>query len=99
MAMHLRAIKLAAIAAPVLWLAATPGSAPAQTAKATAKAYTPHRLADGHPDLQGTYDLATITPLERPAGAPAVYTKEEARRREAAAARQRAEGDKPISGD
>ena len=28
----------------------------------------PPRLADGHPDLQGTYDLATLTPLERPAG-------------------------------
>ena len=27
------------------------------------------RLRDGHPDLQGTYDLGTITPLERRAGA------------------------------
>ena len=26
---------------------------------------------DGHPDLQGTYDLATITPMERPAGTQA----------------------------
>src|SRR6478735_226457 len=25
------------------------------------------RTADGHPDLQGTYDIATLTPLERPA--------------------------------
>ena len=25
------------------------------------------RTADGHPDLQGTYDIATITPLDRPA--------------------------------
>ena len=23
------------------------------------------RLADGHPDLQGTYDLATLTPVAR----------------------------------
>jgi hypothetical protein len=23
------------------------------------------RMADGHPDLQGTYDLGTLTPLER----------------------------------
>ena len=23
------------------------------------------RTPDGHPDLQGTYDLATMTPLER----------------------------------
>jgi hypothetical protein len=27
------------------------------------------RMADGHPDFQGTYDIATITPIERPAGA------------------------------
>ena len=33
-----------------------------------AKPYSPTRMADGHPDLQGTYDLATLTPLERPAG-------------------------------
>ena len=26
------------------------------------------RAADGHPDLSGTYDVATMTPLERPAG-------------------------------
>jgi hypothetical protein len=29
---------------------------------------SPPRLADGQPDLQGTYDLATLTPLERPNG-------------------------------
>ncbi len=36
------------------------------------------RTRDGHPDLQGTYDLATLTPLERPAGAKEVLTAEEA---------------------
>ena len=36
------------------------------------------RMPDGHPDLQGTYDIATLTPLERPAGTPLVMTKEEA---------------------
>ena len=30
------------------------------------------RTSDGHPDLQGTYDLGTITPLERRAGSPLV---------------------------
>ncbi len=37
------------------------------------------RLHDGHPDLQGTYDLGTLTPLERRAGTPLVLTDEEAK--------------------
>ena len=40
------------------------------------------RMPDGHPDLQGTYDLATLTPLERPAGTKLVLTQEEAARLE-----------------
>src|SRR5438046_7031127 len=36
------------------------------------------RAPDGHPDLQGTYDIATMTPLERAAATPLVMTKEEA---------------------
>ena len=38
------------------------------------------RLLDGHPDLQGTYDIASMTPLERAPGTPLVMTKEEAAR-------------------
>ena len=45
------------------------------------------RTEDGHPDLQGTYDIASMTPLERAPGTPLVMTKEEA----AALERQRAE--------
>ena len=45
------------------------------------------RLADGHLDLQGTYDIASMTPLERAAGTPLVMTREEA----AALERQRAD--------
>ena len=37
------------------------------------------RMADGHPDLQGTYDLGTLTPLERAAGTPLVLTHEQAK--------------------
>ena len=40
------------------------------------------RTRAGHPDLQGMYDLATLTPLERPAGAKAVLSAEEAARLE-----------------
>jgi hypothetical protein len=36
------------------------------------------RTPDGHPDLQGIYDLATMTPLERLPGDPAFLTKEQA---------------------
>ena len=36
------------------------------------------RTPDGHPDLQGTYDLATMTPLERWPGDPPFLTKEQA---------------------
>ncbi len=61
--------------------------------------YTPPRMPDGHPDLRGTYDLATLTPMERPAGVGLVLTKEEAAKREAAAAKQRERGDQPIQGD
>ena len=35
-------------------------------------------MPDGHPDLQGMYDLATLTPVERPTGTPLVLTDEEA---------------------
>jgi hypothetical protein len=38
------------------------------TSAATPGAVIP-RTADGHPDLQGTYDVATLTPIERPARA------------------------------
>ena len=40
------------------------------------------RMPDGHPDLQGTYDLGTLTPLERAAGSPLILTDEEAKKRE-----------------
>jgi hypothetical protein len=36
------------------------------------------RTPDGHPDLQGTYDLATMTPFERMPGDPPVLSKEQA---------------------
>jgi hypothetical protein len=73
--------------------------APAQSSKPAGKSHGPRRLADGHPDLQGVYDLATLTPMERPAGSSLVLSKEEATKRETAAARMRAQGDQPIKGD
>src|SRR5579885_3181965 len=51
----------------------------AQTAKTSASSAIP-RMPDGHPDLQGVYDLATMTPLERLPGDPPVLTKEQAQK-------------------
>ena len=45
------------------------------------------RMPDGHPDLQGTYDLATMTPLERWPGDPPFLTKEQAEMLQRAEAR------------
>src|SRR5262249_5246461 len=54
------------------------------------------RLADGHPDLQGTYDLATLTPVERRAGQPLVLSDEDAKKLEDQVADRYAKADAPI---
>src|SRR5260370_34455678 len=53
------------------------------------------RMPDGHPDLQGTYDLATMTPLERLPGDPAFLTKEKAVALQRAEAQRSAKDDSP----
>src|SRR5580704_14800835 len=66
----------------------------------TPKAYSGPRMPDGHPDLQGTYDLATLTPMERPISAKsAVLTPEEAAKLEHEAAATRERGDQSIKAD
>ena len=57
------------------------------------------RTADGHPDLSGMYDLATLTPVERPNGLPAVMTDEEAAKREKQAIAVEKAGAVPIDGN
>jgi len=60
------------------------------------------RTPDGHPDLQGTYDLATMTPLERLPGDPPFLTKEKAVALERAEGERRAKsagGDEPLPPD
>jgi len=60
---------------------ALPAFAQASKARAGAsKTWTAPRTSDGHPDLQGIWSNATVTPLERPAdlAGKAVLTDEEA---------------------
>jgi hypothetical protein len=54
-----------ALVSVVLFLLALTGIA-AQAPKSSAKLWKPPHTADGHPDLQGTWNYATLTPMERP---------------------------------
>jgi hypothetical protein len=81
--------------------------ATAQTPKTSAKSGI-RRMPDGHPDLQGTYDLATMTPMERMPGDPPVLSKEQAETLQKAEAARRSvnatkldpnRGALPVGGD
>jgi hypothetical protein len=100
-----------AIASTAMWLSEGPLAAqapakPAAARPATAKPAPPRkvstlpRTADGHPDLQGTYDVATMTPVDRPAGVSSlVLSKEEAAALEQYEAQRQIKNDAPLSGD
>jgi len=64
-----------------------------------ARGYTPPRMPDGRPDLQGTYDLATLTPLERPAGVNATLSPEDVARLERVVAAQVEVGARPVGAE
>src|SRR5471032_2892394 len=55
------------------------------------------RMPDGHPDLQGTYDIATLTTMERTAGAKPTMTMETARRLETENQQRRASANAPLA--
>jgi hypothetical protein len=59
------------------------------------------RTPDGHPDLQGMYDVATLTPLERPAalGNQLTMSADQARQIERTAAARRERASLPDRGD
>jgi hypothetical protein len=89
------------IAVAVSWLVSVSVGAqtrrPASPTAATANA----RTADGHPDLQGIYEIATITPLERPAqfGNRTNLTREEAAAMETYEQQRQVKNDAPLAAD
>src|SRR5436309_7179890 len=87
-----------AVAAAALWLAPQPLAA--QARPTAPKTSTVPRTADGHPDFQGFYDVATMTPVERSAGVNSlVLTKEEAAALEKYEQERQVKNDAPLSGD
>ena len=70
---------------------------PAQNARPAAKSAMP-RTPDGHPDLQGLYDVSTITPFERQQGAAETITEAEAATREQRTQTTRAAQNKASDG-
>ena len=55
-------------------------SGAAQTASGTTGTWVVPRTPDGHPDLQGNWSNATLTPLQRPQGQGPVLTRGEVQR-------------------
>jgi hypothetical protein len=72
----------------------------AQAAKAATMERTMPRLPDGHPDLQGTYDVATMTPVERfPGMKNLVMTPAEAAAAEQYEAKRHQQLEAPVAAD
>jgi hypothetical protein len=94
--MRTRVVTLVAIPMLVAGLA---GQSPAKKAASGQTLRGIPRMADGHPDLQGTYDLGTLTPLERAAGSALVLTDEQAKKLEAQVAQRSAGLNAAIDGN
>src|SRR5262245_26072115 len=99
--MHKQLLTAAAIVFCVAVVAAQSPQSPGQSAirhpqSAVGMAGGVPRMTDGHPDLQGTYDLATMTPLERAKDSPLILTPEEASKRERANAQRTDQLNAPV---
>ena len=86
-----------AVAIAAAWLSSNPLTA--QSAAAGAKPGTVARTVDGHPDLQGFFNVATITPVERPAGVGLVLTREQAAAMEVYEQQRQVKNDAPSRAD
>ena len=90
--------RTSAVGMALAWISLTALPMAGQAPQSAAKSALP-RMPDGHPDLQGIYDLATMTPLERLPGHPPFLTKEKAEALEKAEAERRAKDDQPSRAD
>src|SRR4051812_6973165 len=87
-------------AGPVDAQAPKPAAQAPGRAATAAKPWTAPRTPDGKPDLQGFYDVATMTPVERPNGVKnLVLSDEEAAAMEQYEAQRQVKNDAPIAGD
>jgi len=83
----------------ILSKAGTPVTLLLLTALPVAGQTTLPRTSDGHPDLQGVYDLSMMTPMERLPGDPPFLTKEKAEALQKAEMARRAQDNLPDSPD
>jgi hypothetical protein len=99
--MRERLVCLGAAVAATAALSWNPAPLAAQSLKRAPNAQKLPRTADGRPDLQGSYDVATMTPLERPAGLGdrLVLTDEEAAALEKYEQERQVRNDAPLKGD
>jgi hypothetical protein len=83
-----------ALAGAAVWQAPVEGQSAGRPPAAAMNPRTP----DGHPDFQGTYDVATLTPLERPEalGDKLTFTRQEVAGLEKQAADRRTRADQPL---
>jgi hypothetical protein len=85
---------------PAVALAALVAIATLVSVRVSGQANSPvPRAPDGRPDLTGMYDLAMLTPLERPSGLPAVLTDAEAEKLEKGIAEAERKARLPIQAD
>jgi hypothetical protein len=91
----LASVLLLTLVVPFAGRAQQEKSAPDRKAAAAGTYHAP-RTPDGHPDLSGTYDAATLTPLERMPGTRQVMTRAEAAKEEATAVALKQDGDKSV---
>jgi hypothetical protein len=74
-----------------------PGRTSPAARSAAGKPYSSPRTPDGKVDLQGTYDISTITPFERNEGAGDTISEQEAANREKQTLARREQGNRPSN--